>query len=88
MSTFLSDFRAAHGKSLAFAGVLPLVAAIPLVAEFFQHVVEMNIGMYAGPDAAAAAAENPDRLNAGFLKTIALGLPAYFFVRWLNSGGN
>lgn len=86
MSTFVSDFRAAHSRSLAFAAVLPLVAAIPLVAEFFQHVVEMNIGMYAGPDAAEAAAENTDRLNAGFLKTIALSLPAYFFIRWLNSG--
>ena len=88
MSTFLSDFRAAHSKSLAFAAVLPLAAAIPLLAEFFQHVVEMNIGMYAGPDAAEAAASNTDRLNAGFLKTIALSLPAYFFIRWLNSGGD
>ncbi|WP_306096211.1 hypothetical protein [Qipengyuania flava] len=88
MSAFLSDFRAAHSKSLAFAAVLPFVAAIPLVAEFFQHVVEMNIGMYAGPDAAEATADNTDRLNAGFLKTIALSLPAYFFIRWLNSGGD
>lgn len=88
MSTFLSDFRAAHSKSLAFAAVLPLAAAIPLVAEFFQHVVEMNIGMYAGPDAAEATADNTDRLNAGFLKTIALSLPGYFLIRWLNSGGD
>lgn len=88
MTSFLADFRSVHAKSLTFAATLPLAAAIPFAAEFVQHIVEMRIGMYAGPEASAAAAENADRLFAGFLKTIALGLPAYFFIRWLNSDGD
>lgn len=87
MANFLAEFRAVHAKSLAFAAALPLVAAIPLVAEFVQHVVEMQIGMYAGPDAAQAVEGSADRLLAGFAKTVALGLPAYFLIRWLHTGG-
>ena len=88
MSTFLTEFRAVHARSLAFCrAALPLVAAVPLVAEFVQHVVEMRIGMYASPDAAEATADNAQRLNFGFAKVIALSLPAYFFFRWLHSGG-
>ncbi len=87
MSTFLTEFRAVHTRSLAFAAALPLVAAVPLVAEFIQHVVEMRIGMYANPDAAEATADNAQRLHFGFAKVIALSLPAYFFFRWLHSGG-
>ena len=87
MSTFLTEFRAVYARSLAFAAALPLVAAVPLVAEFVQHVVEMRIGMYDSPDAAEATADNAQRLNFGFAKVIALSLPAYFFFRWLHSGG-
>ena len=87
MSTFLTEFREVHTSSLAFAAALPLVAAVPLVAEFIQHVVEMRIGMYASPDAAEATADNAQRLYFGFAKVIALSLPAYFFFRWLHSGG-
>lgn len=88
MKTFLADFRYVHGRTLTFAAVLPLVAAIPLIAEFIQHVVEMRIGMYASVEAAQAAESHPDRLLFGFFKTVALGLPAYFLIRWLFSDGN
>ena len=87
MTTFLSAFRTVHTRSLAFAAALPLVAAIPLVAEFVQHVVEMRVGMYAGVEAAQLAENDPDRILAGFFKTIALGLPAYFLIRWLHTQG-
>lgn len=88
MTTFLTEIRRVHISSLAFAAVLPLAAAIPLVAEFVQHVVEMRIGMYDGIEAAQAVEGHADRLLFGFIKTVALGLPAYFFVRWLASEGN
>tara|TARA_A100001391_G_scaffold3799_2_gene2996 strand:+ start:902 stop:1651 length:750 start_codon:yes stop_codon:yes gene_type:complete len=88
MSGFFADFRAVHAKSLAFAAALPLIAAIPLVAEFIQHVVEMQIGMYSGPEGAEAAATNADRMNFGFAKIIALSLPAYCVIRWLHSNGD
>ena len=88
MTTFLPAFRAVHTRSLAFAAALPFAAAIPLVAEFVQHVVEMRVGMYAGVEAAQLAENDPDRILAGFFKTIALGLPAYFLIRWLHSKGD
>tara|TARA_Y100000815_G_C13295793_1_gene482658 strand:+ start:153 stop:902 length:750 start_codon:yes stop_codon:yes gene_type:complete len=88
MTTFLPAFRAVHTRSLAFAAALPFAAAIPLVAEFVQHVVEMRVGMYAGVEAAQLAENDPDRILAGFFKTIALGLPAYFLIRWLHSEGD
>ncbi|UYH54342.1 hypothetical protein N6L26_09790 [Qipengyuania sp. SS22] len=88
MTTFLSAFGTVHTRSLAFAAALPLVAAIPLVAEFIQHVVEMRSGMYAGPEVAQALEGDPDRMIAGFFKTVALGLPAYFLIRWLHTQGD
>ena len=88
MTTFLSAFRTVHSRSLAFAAALPLVAAIPLVAEFVQHVVEIRSGMYAGVEAAQALESDPDRMIAGFFKTVALGLPAYFLIRWLHTQGD
>ena len=88
MTTFLPAFRAVHTRSLAFAAALPFAAAIPLVAEFVQHVVEMRVGMYAGVEAAQLAENDPDRILAGFFKTIALGLPAYFLIRWLHTQGD
>ena len=88
MKTFLADFKFVHRRSLAFAASLPIIAAIPLVAEFIQHVIEMRVGMYDGIDGATLAERHPDRLLSGFAKTIALGLPAYFLIRWLHSGGD
>ena len=88
MTTFLPAFRAVHTRSLAFAAALPFAAAVPLVAEFVQHVVELRVGMYAGVEAAQLAENDPDRILAGFFKTIALGLPAYFLIRWLHSEGD
>lgn len=88
MSSFFGDFRKVHSKSLAFVAALPLIAAIPLVAELVQHVVEMKIGMYAGPEGAEAAATNALRLYFGFAKVVALSLPAYFLVRWLHAEGD
>lgn len=88
MKTFLADFKFVHRRSLAFAAALPLVAAIPMVAEFIQHVIELRIGMYDSIDGAVLAERHPDRLLSGFAKTIALGLPAYFLIRWLHSAGN
>ena len=88
MTGFLSDFRKVHSQSLAFAAALPLVAAIPLIGELVQHVVEMNIGMYSGIEGAQAAETNAQRMNFGFAKVLTLSLPAYFLIRWLHSGGD
>jgi hypothetical protein len=88
MRNFLTAFRDVHRSSLAFAAALPLVFAIPLVAEFIQHVVEMQIGMYDGVEGAKAADKDPARLWFGFAKVVALNVVGYFVIRWLHSGGN
>ena len=88
MKVFLTAFRDVHRSSLAFAAALPLVFAIPLVAEFVQHVIEMRIGMYDGVEGAKAAESDPACMWFGFAKVAALNVVGYFVIRWLHSGGN
>ena len=88
MRNFLTAFRDVQRSSLAFAAALPLVFAIPLVAEFVQHVIEMQIGMYDGVEGAKAAENDPARMWFGFAKVAALNVVGYFVIRWLHSGGD
>ena len=88
MRNFLNAFRDVHRSSFVFAAALPLVFAIPLVAEFVQHVIEMQIGMYDGVKGAKAAENDPARMWFGFIKVAALNVVGYFVIRWLHSGGD
>jgi len=88
MIRFGEAFRFVHRRTLAFAAAFPLVAAIPFVAELAQHGVEMTIGMYDGVAGMQAAEADAGRLYVGFAKTIALGIPAYWLVRWLHTDGD
>ena len=88
MRNFLTAFRDVHRSSLAFAAALPLVFAIPLVAEFVQHVIEMQIGMYDGVEGAKAAENDPARMWFGLAKVAALNVVGYSIIRWLHSGGD
>lgn len=89
MIRFGEAFRYVHRRTLAFAAAFPLVAAIPFAAELVQHWVEMTIGMYDGVAGMQAAAEaDSGRLYIGFAKTIALGIPGYWLVRWLHTDGD
>lgn len=86
--TFGQGFVFIHRQSWAFLLACPLIALIPIVAEFVQHVVEMQAGMYAGPDGARAAEMDPGRMAFGFIKTLAISLIAYPATRFYASGGN
>lgn len=83
--TFGQAFMFAHRQSWTFLLTFPVIAAIPILAEFAQHVVEMQVGMYAGPDGMRAAEADPSRMAFGFAKTLALGLIAYWALRFYAS---
>lgn len=88
MKTLWSDIRDIYGSAWAFAFACPLLFMIPVVFEFAQHVVEINSGLYLSRAAASAAADDPARMAWGFVKTLALGLPTYWFYRYVISGRN
>ncbi len=67
-------------RAVAF---FPLLFLIPALVEFAQHVVEIKAGMYASVAGAKAAADDPMRMIFGFAKVLALGLPGYWFIRFL-----
>lgn len=76
--------RRLYADSLAFARALPVLFSIPLLIEFAQHVVEIDIGLYRHGIAALASDER--RLTLGFAKVLALILPGYWFVRYMAWG--
>lgn len=84
--TFLSSLGYVHRETWLFMFACPLLALVPVVAEFIQHIVEMRIGMYDGSDGALAANGNLVRLYFGFAKVLAISLPGYWVIRYLAGG--
>lgn len=82
------DIKDIYRQALAFAAALPLLFLVPVLAEAAQHIVEVRIGMYDGKAGAIAAANDMARMGWGFLKTLALLLPGYWFVRYMGFGGD
>jgi hypothetical protein len=78
-----SDIKENYLSSWHFIFVCPILFLIPALVEFAQHVVEIQIGMYDGGDAAVAVADNDERLRWGFVKALSIALPGYWFVRYL-----
>ena len=81
------DIRRLYADAGAFALALPVLFSIPVLIEFAQHVVEIRLGLYRAGLSAAVAADQR-RLVLGFAKTLALLLPAYWFVRYMASQRN
>ncbi len=71
-----------YADARAFALALPILFSIPVLIEFAQHVVEIDLGLYRH-GLGALAAMDPRRLTLGFTKTLALLLPGYWFVRYI-----
>lgn len=82
-SGFLASIYGAHRDSLLFLLACPLLAAVPVVVEMIQHVVEVKLGMYDSLAAAKAADAHPLRMAFGFAKTLALSLAGYWVMRWM-----
>lgn len=78
-----TDIKQIYSAIWAFALACPILFAIPILVEFLQHAIEMQAGMYAGPDGAIAAENDPLRMRFGFLKVLSLLLPGYWLVRFM-----
>lgn len=87
-SVLISDIRSIYSWAWAFAFACPFLFFIPVLAEFAQHVVEMEGGMYSNPSGAAAFADDPLRMQFGFAKGVALLLPGYWFTRFVLFGND
>lgn len=84
--TFGKAFLHAHREALAFLLACPLIAMIPFLAELLQHYVEMNLGMYNGPEGAQAAEAAPARMQFGMVKVVALSIITYPVIRFMAGG--
>ncbi len=78
-----TDIKQIYSSIWAFALACPILFAIPVVVEFIQHAVEMQAGMYTGPEGAIAAENEPSRMQFGMLKVLSLLLPGYWLVRFM-----
>jgi hypothetical protein len=81
-----TDVKTIYRESWRFALSFPLLFLIPVLVEMAQHVVELQASMYFDLAGAKAAEGDPLRLWFGFAKTLAIGLPGYWFVRYLLLG--
>ncbi|MDF2496257.1 hypothetical protein [Sphingomonas sp.] len=82
--TMWRDIRQLYADCGAFALALPILFSVPAVLEFAQHVVEIKLGLFS-QGLGAAAAFDQRRLSLGFAKSLAMLLPAYWFVRFMAS---
>lgn len=83
MTVLKSDIAEIYRSSWAFMLACPLFFAIPMLVEFAQHVVELDAGMYIDRASSSVAGQDPLRLQLGFLKTVAVLLPGYWFTRYI-----
>ena len=83
MEKYQQDIKAIYLASWRFMLVCPLLFFIPVLVEFAQHVIEIQIGMYASADAFKALQHDETRKLFGFIKVLSTVLPGYWLVRYL-----
>jgi hypothetical protein len=76
------DIKRLYADSRAFALALPVLFSIPVLIEFGQHVVEIDLGFYRH-GLIGAAAYDQRLLTFAFAKMLAMLLPGYWFVRYM-----
>lgn len=74
------------GGAWRYARLCPLLFAVPLAAEFAQHVAEVTIGLYDGAAQAQALEHHPLRMGFGVIKILTLLLTGYWAMRFLGLG--
>ncbi|MGI4732134.1 MAG: hypothetical protein ACRYFW_10330 [Janthinobacterium lividum] len=80
------DVIAIYARAWAFGIAMPLVFILPALPELAQHAVEAKLGMYASMSTFRESSASGARLGVGYVKTLALLLPGYWFVRYLAFG--
>jgi hypothetical protein len=77
-----SDFKRAYADAARLMTALPLVFALPVVAELVQHWVEYRAGMFDSIAGAEAAGDDPARMAFGQIKFLSLLLVPFWITRW------
>jgi hypothetical protein len=72
--------RFVGGTRLFF--LAPLIPLIAIVPEFVQHIVEINLGMFASKDAFRGLAMDPTRWAFGYVKVAGLMLAIFAAARY------
>lgn len=80
---FWRNLQAIYRGSWRTMLALPLLALVPVVFELFQHVVEVQIGMYNSIEAAKAVEHHLARMAMGLVKVVAITIPVYWTARFL-----
>ncbi|HTU11966.1 MAG TPA: hypothetical protein VMG08_13835 [Allosphingosinicella sp.] len=83
-----SEIKETYATSARFVRALPLIAALPVLAEAAQHVAEWRIGMYDSLAQASAVEAHPLRMGFGYVKTAALLLICYWVWRYFGLRGD
>jgi len=81
-----SDLKRTYADSAAFVVALPLVAAVPFAAQFLQHAIEVNVGMFDSYAAAETLDGHPARDAFGMIKILSLFLITYCVIRFIGFG--
>ncbi len=80
------DVKETHRAAGMLVRALPIVVGAAVAIEGAQHLVEWQLGMYSGLEAAAAVEAHPLRMGFGYAKTGILFLVCYFAWRHLAWG--
>jgi hypothetical protein len=78
-----TEIKSAYRDSWTVARKFPLLFALPATAEFAQHVVEYELGMFASLEGMKAAADSGWRMGFGMVKVLSLILLTYWVSRAL-----
>lgn len=79
----IAEFKSVYAGAWRYSLACPLLFAVPVVAEFVQHGIEIRIGMYDGIAGLKAAESSGARLGWGLVKTLSLTLAGYWVARFL-----
>lgn len=79
----IGELKGVYGGAWRYMLACPVLFAVPAVAEFIQHVIEMRIGMYDSIAAAQAVETDGARLGWGLFKTLALTAAGFWVARFL-----
>lgn len=81
-----TSIKECYRESTAIALSLPLLLAVPAIAELAQHIIEYRIGMFESVAAMQATAEHPARMAWGMVKVVSLFLMIYWVSRAMAFG--
>ena len=77
------EIKTAYRQSARVAPARPLLFALPMIAEFTQHVIEYRIGMFESVERLREVAGHPERMGFGQVKALSLVVIAYWVIRQL-----